>query len=78
MRHTVLWLSANPPTTDSLDLEEEVRAVENQLQAPARYRDQIMFRHKAAVRAFDLVHAVSDGTPDVVHFSGHGLTRALY
>ena len=33
----VLWLSANPPAARSLDLEEEIHLVENQLQA-AKYR----------------------------------------
>ena len=72
----VLWLIANPPLTDSLDLEEEVRQVEQQLLA-AKYRDRVTFRHKPAVRAFDVIHTVSDMAPDIVHFSGHGSSDGI-
>lgn len=72
----VLWLNANPPSTGSLDLEEEVHRVEAQLLS-ARYREKVKFMYKPAIRAFDLVHAVSDSKPAIVHFSGHGSDEGI-
>lgn len=67
----ILFLAANPTTTRPLDLEQELRSLEQELRA-VRYRDQIELRTGHAVQPDDLVRLVRDFRPTVVHFSGHG------
>lgn len=67
----ILFLAANPTTTEHLDLEEEIRSIDRELLA-AKFRDRISFIPKSAVRPDDLVRHVRMERPTVVHFSGHG------
>src|SRR5512140_3012718 len=68
---TVLFLAANPVQVQPLQLGEECRAIENKIRA-AKFRDQIRFRSRWAARPADLLHALNEDTPKVLHFSGHG------
>src|SRR5262249_22796215 len=68
---TILFLAANPLQMPTLQLNEECRAIDRML-AMARFRDQVRFRACWAVRFDDLVQALNDDTPTVLHFSGHG------
>lgn len=68
---TILFLAANPFQTARLDLEEELRALETQLEA-VRFRDHITLIARHGVRPDDLVKYVREYKPNVVHFSGHG------
>lgn len=70
----ILFLAANPFDTSSLDLEEELRAIQLELRG-AKHRDRIQFVTEHAVRPDDLVRHLRTVNPDLVHFSGHG-TRA--
>jgi CHAT domain len=72
----ILFLAANPVDTDRLDLEEELRSIENELRA-VKYRDKISFIAKHAVRADDLVRLIRSERPNVIHFSGHGSTDGI-
>ncbi|MCG8420798.1 MAG: SUMF1/EgtB/PvdO family nonheme iron enzyme [Proteobacteria bacterium] len=66
----LLFLSANPPSTPRLGLDEEVRAIEANLHmSPAQHR--IEFIPKLAVRPGDLLPLLNEHKPDIVHFSGH-------
>jgi hypothetical protein len=67
----ILFLAANPTTTDWLDLEEELRSLESELRA-VRHRDKITFVARHAVRPDDLLRYVRDDQPNVIHFTGHG------
>ena len=67
----ILFLAANPVTTDALKLTQEVRQIEEQLRA-SKYRDTIEFTSRWAVRPEDLQRALLDVEPHIVHFSGHG------
>jgi hypothetical protein len=67
----ILFLAANPCDTSSLDLEEELRAIQLELRS-AKHRDQIEFFPEHAVRPDDLVRHLRTIKPDLVHFSGHG------
>lgn len=67
----ILFLAANPMQTTRLDLEEEIRAIEIELQA-VKFRDQIVMTPCHAVRPDDLVRYVREYSPNVIHFSGHG------
>ncbi|HET6979827.1 MAG TPA: CHAT domain-containing protein [Pyrinomonadaceae bacterium] len=66
-----LFLTANPGNTAILELDEEMRAITEKIQA-ARHRDQIKIEQVGAVRADDLIAAMNRHHPRVVQFSGHG------
>jgi len=68
---TVLFLAANPMQLQPLQLGEECRAIEDKIRA-AKFRDRIRFRSRWAARAGDLLQALNEDSPSVLHFSGHG------
>lgn len=68
---TVLFLAANPKNTDSLRLDEEAREIQARIRK-AQYRDTISFESRWAVRTNDIIEAINEVNPDVIHFSGHG------
>ena len=67
----ILFLAANPIKASPLDLEEELRSLERELQS-VKYRDQVALTARHAARPDDLVRYVRADRPTVVHFSGHG------
>ncbi len=69
---TILILAANPKTTSSLRLDEEVREIDAGLQR-AKKREQFDLKQRWAVRIRDVSQALLDFKPRIVHFSGHGL-----
>lgn len=68
---TVLFLAANPTNTQSLRLDAECRAIQEMIRK-SDYRDTINFETRWAVRTSDLLQAINEVNPDVIHFSGHG------
>lgn len=68
---TVLFLAANPLTQAQLRLDEEARAIREQLRL-ADFRDSIKFESRWAVRPSDILLAINECTPTIIHFSGHG------
>jgi RNA polymerase sigma factor (sigma-70 family) len=54
-----------------LQLGEECRAIEDKTRG-ARFRDQLRFRSRWAARPDDLLQALHEDDPTVLHFSGHG------
>jgi CHAT domain-containing protein len=68
---TILFLAANPAQIQPLQLGEECRAIENQICA-AKFRDRIRFRSRWAAGPDDLLQALNEDSPSVLHFSGHG------
>lgn len=69
---TVLFLAANPLQLPALQLGEECRAIEHKIRA-AKFRDQIHFRSRWAARPDDLLQALNEDAPSILHFSGHGV-----
>jgi two-component system, cell cycle response regulator len=67
----ILFLAANPVSTPRLDLEEELRVLEHELET-VKHRDRIALLAKHAVVPDDLLRHVRRFRPNVVHFSGHG------
>ena len=67
----VLFLAANPTNTTRLALDEEIRAITEKIRA-SEYRDLIELVSVWAVRADDLLQALNQHQPQIVHFSGHG------
>ena len=70
---TILFLAANPKSTDRLRLDEEVRTIDERLRL-AQYRDKFNLEQQWAVRTGDILDAMLRYQPDIVHFSGHGST----
>lgn len=68
---TVLFLAANPSDTIPLRLDEEARAIQEKIRL-SEYRDSIQFESRWATRASDILQAINETNPTVIHFSGHG------
>ena len=68
---TVLFLAANPKSTPQLNLDEEARAIREKIRL-SEYRDSVQFESRWAVRAGDILQAINETNPTIVHFSGHG------
>jgi hypothetical protein len=67
----VLFLAANPVRAQQLQLGEECRVIEDRIRS-AKFRDQLRFRSRWAARPDDLLQALNEDSPSVLHFSGHG------
>jgi len=67
----VLFVAANPVGTKPLQLDEEIRQITTKLRA-AEYRDSLELVSRWAVRPDDLLQALLEVKPQIVHFSGHG------
>ena len=72
----ILFVSANAPTDLHLDIEREQRGVQNSLML-GKYRDQFAVILAPAIRPEDLPTRLSNESPAVVHFSGHGLQEGV-
>lgn len=70
----VLFVAANPQDQEKLRLDEESRDVTRRIQM-ARYGRSVEVISIWAVRPEDLMEALSEHEPHVVHFSGHGSDR---
>ena len=68
---TVLFLAANPKDTPQLSLDEEVRAIQKNIRL-SEYRDSIIFESRWATRSADILQAINETNPTIIHFSGHG------
>ena len=71
---TVLLLAANPMDTERLRLDGEVRAIHDMIRR-SEHRDAVKLQSRWAVQAGDLIQAINECTPTIVHFSGHGTNR---
>jgi AAA-like domain/CHAT domain len=69
---TILFLAANPKGTTPLDLEQEAKAIKDGLER-SRHRDRFNLQQGWAVTSTDMQRAVSELSPQIVHFSGHGV-----
>lgn len=68
---TVLFLAANPLDQDHLQLDEEVRAIAKTIRE-SRHRDSVKLESVWAIRPPDVLLALNEHKPQIVHFSGHG------
>jgi predicted nucleic acid-binding Zn-ribbon protein len=68
---TVLFFATNPKDTNRLRLDEEVRTIQEMIRK-SQHRDSITFESRWAVRPMDILQAINELNPDVIHFSGHG------
>ena len=67
----VLFVASNPLDQNQLRLDEEIRAITEKVRA-SDYRDSVQFVSRWAARPSDLLQALNEHKPHVVHFSGHG------
>jgi hypothetical protein len=67
----ILILAACPKDTPRLRLDEEMREIEEALRR-SNQRDRFGLFVRFAVTPKDLLHALLDVSPQIVHFSGHG------
>lgn len=70
-RIIVLFLAANPIDQQQLRLDEEVRGIEEMIRK-SQHRDAVDLKSRWAVRPMDVLQAINEIRPTVVHFSGHG------
>lgn len=70
----IVLFASNPQGTGQLALDKEVREIEAKIRA-AGYRDPLRLISKSAVRPDDLLQALNEHRPQIVHFSGHGSDR---
>ncbi len=68
---TVLFLASNPIDTHQLRLDEEARLIQEKIRL-SEYRDSVQFESRWATRALDILQAINETNPTIVHFSGHG------
>lgn len=68
---TVLFLAANPVDTHRLRLDQEARSIQEKIRL-SEYRDSVRFESRWATKASDILQAINETNPTVVHFSGHG------
>jgi hypothetical protein len=66
----VLFLAADPGT-NKLKLDDEIREITNKIR-DSTYRDSIELISSWAIRPDDLLQALNEFKPGIVHFSGHG------
>ena len=71
MKHTILFLAANPLGTDRLALDREARAIQVELERSG-FRDRFELVTRWAAEPLDLLRELRKLKPTVVHFSGHG------
>lgn len=70
-RIVVLFLAANPLNADQLRLDEEARAIAQTIRS-AKHRDAVTLESCWAIRPPDVLLAINEYEPTIVHFSGHG------
>jgi hypothetical protein len=68
---TVLFFAANPLDQPHLRLDEEVRSIWDMIQR-SEHRDAVRLESRWAVRPLDVLQAINECQPRMVHFSGHG------
>jgi hypothetical protein len=71
IKHTVLFLAANPLGTDRLALDREARSIQVELERSG-YRHSFEFETRWALQPLDLLRELRKLKPTIVHFSGHG------
>ncbi|NHJ32597.1 MAG: CHAT domain-containing protein [Asgard group archaeon] len=67
----VLFLASNPIDQVQLRLDEEARSITEMI-TKSKHRDSIRFQTCWAVQPKDVLQAINEYNPSIVHFSGHG------
>ena len=67
----VLILAANPPDTETLGIDQEIREIRRTIRS-GKDRDNVEVSIHLAVGPADIAQALLDDEPRLVHFAGHG------
>ncbi|MFC5559733.1 hypothetical protein ACFPN4_11625 [Ureibacillus thermophilus] len=68
---TVLFMASNPLNAPQLRLDEEAREIQEMIRK-SEHRDSVLFKTRWATRTYDVIQAINEEEPTVIHFSGHG------
>lgn len=71
---TVLFIASNPLDQSKLALDEEIRSIEHKIKL-SEYRNAVQLKSIWATRPDDLLQAMNEHEPTIIHFSGHGSTH---
>lgn len=71
---TVLFFASNPLDQKQLRLDEEVRDIQEMIRK-TKHRDSVNLESCWAVRPGDIIQAINEKSPAIVHFSGHGSNK---
>lgn len=75
---TILFLSSDPMDLPHIRLGHELRTIKERLQL-ALMRNDVVLHQRECVRSTDLIQAMLEVRPSIVHFAGHGnRVGALY
>ncbi|MFB8790367.1 MAG: hypothetical protein U7123_16320 [Potamolinea sp.] len=69
----ILFLAADPSDADRLRLGQELRDIRERLQS-SQHRDRFSLESRESVRVADITQAIFDVHPQIIHFSGHGMS----
>ena len=72
----LLFLAANPLSSEKLTLDEEARDIEKKVR-DSKHRDLVLVKTHWAVQPEDLQQVLLEHKPTIVHFSGHGCTGGI-
>lgn len=67
----VLFLAMSPRDQMQLSLDEEARSISEMIRK-TKHRDSVKFITCWAVRPLDVLQAINENNPTIIHFSGHG------
>jgi hypothetical protein len=70
-KNVILFLSANPRSSNPLCLAEECAEIQRELKMTP-HRDDFQFESRWAVGIDELMRHLNELVPTVIHFSGHG------
>lgn len=71
----ILFITSSPRDQTLLSPDEEVREIEDKIRK-SEYRDSISFFTRWAARPLDMLQAINEIKPTIIHFSGHGSETA--
>jgi hypothetical protein len=69
----ILFLAADPTDSSRLRLGQELRDIREKLQL-SKLRDNFLLEARESTRPGDITQAILDIEPQLVHFSGHGMS----
>jgi len=70
---SMLFLAADPTDASRLRIGEEIREIQEKLQL-AKLRERFELHQRMSIRPADISQALLDVQPQIVHFSGHGMS----
>ncbi|MCB9303873.1 MAG: response regulator [Lewinellaceae bacterium] len=73
----VLFLGANPDARNYLRIGSEYDIISSNLKESSKFRDLFELEQRMATRVDSLTQVLLDVRPNIIHFSGHGVTEGI-